>query len=236
MSMADAAVLLHGIEAGNIQGPIEECPITFFDGQLYRSSLVCAHFYSKEFFQRRVSKMLEGHFCCVGCLDVDTHRSPEKNKGFITLSVLKGYVDSDVITEEDAVRVVFKMMKTLTKEFLLEIDVQYRNGYKRCPMCATYVIKPHKHGCHHMTCDHCQIQFCYRCLNYHGNGTTYFPHMHGCPTPGCGGKQFCTDNFLDCCCHPCELCKPGHPCDDCDGVCGSCKVDADDVHAYLDDI
>lgn len=238
VSMVDAALFFQEVEAAIVLGPMGECPITLSDGQLYRSSLACPHFYSIGYLQRNVSRLMNGNFSCVGCMDEDTHPDVNKKKGFITVSLLKGYVNSRVITEEDAVRVIFKMMSTFSKEVLLEVDVQYRNGYKRCPgpRCDAYVIKPHKHGCHHMTCNVCSIQFCYRCLNYHGDGSTYFPHFNGCPTKGCEGNNFCTVNLFDCCCHPCEICKPGQSCDDCDGVCGSCKVDGDDVNAYLDDI
>lgn len=226
MSLADALEFLQGVVALPIKGPIGECPLLFLpDEQLYRSSAMCAHFYSGLYIHSMLGEMEAGKLCCAGCTADDLHYNEGKKKGFFTFSLLKGYVKDEVITEEEASRVILKMMKTYSMDVLLELDDQFRHGYKRCPgpTCDAWVIKPYKHGCHHMRCKLCNVHFCYRCLNYSGNGSHYFTGINGCTTPGC--QPFCEEDVNECCCIICELCTPGVSCEECDVPCPSCKVD-----------
>lgn len=86
---------------------------------------------------------------------------------------------------------------------------------KPCPRCRAPITHFKGHACHHITpatdgggCSVCHHQFCYVCLAQW--------HRCRCPT-------FCTD---DCGCPPCPACRPGQPCQDCDGDrrCPSCSA------------
>ena len=144
-------------------------------------------------------------------------------KGFFTLSLLKGYVENEVLSVEVAASIVLRMLKTYKVAELQELDAQFGNGYKKCPgpSCNAWIKKAFKHGCHHVKCKECKTQFCFRCQNYHEDGRVYFPNMNGCPNKGC--KGLCA-NMNECLCHPCDDCKPGLSCDDCDMPCPSCEV------------
>ena len=91
------------------------------------------------------------------------------------------------------------MLKSFFDEDLIELDVQVKNGCKKCPgkNCDAMVIKSYKHGCHHVTCTRCRIQFCYRCLNYEGDGSHYFTDAGGCPNPGCTPTICQSETILD---------------------------------------
>jgi len=228
VELADASALLAQIPPVSVVARIGECPmLNIEDVSLFRSSLGCAHLYCAQFIRGRLEDVVAGAFCCTGCIAEDLNYNADKYKGFISLSLLKGYVEAEVMEHADAVRIVLQMMKTFSKEFMMDIDVHLRNGNKRCPRpeCNAYILHQWAHGCHHTTCVVCNIHFCYRCMNYLNDGSTYFDGIGGCPTDGC--TAYCSEDITDCFCAPCETCQPGVSCALCDGPnghCTSCKI------------
>ena len=118
--MGDAAELLAPIVAAQIYAGIGECTMMLVSGaELFRSSLGCAHNYSRDFHFGRLQNVIDGQFCCQGCVFEDQHLNPEKLKGFITLSMVKAFVEVGFWSEADGIRSVLQMMKVHSKEELL---------------------------------------------------------------------------------------------------------------------
>lgn len=161
--------------------------------------------------------MLAGQLNCVQCTNNDLHPNPAKLKGLFTPSLIRGWVEESVMTPSTAAKIVLRLLKKHGSEVLLSTDHQFLSGAKRCPRpsCDTWVDKPWQHGCHHFQCGICHIHFCFRCMNYCGDGSTFFQGIGGCPTPGC--HMHCSLDNSECFCKPCDVCKPGTPCKDCHG-------------------
>lgn len=101
---------------------------------------------------------------------------------------------------------------------------------KPCPQCGYRTTHWHGHSCHHIRpgggCPNCHTHWCYVCgqLKHRANPDC---HLHG--------STFCrTDAINDniephpyphdrrCGCPICNICRPGAPCDQCDGDCVVC--------------
>ena len=87
-----------------------------------------------------------------------------------------------------------------------------------CPGCGTGVVHARGHHCHHISpgtgCLTCGTHFCYQCGIAHLPGASH----NSCPTPGC--KLWCD---ATCSCPDCTDCRPGQPCEECQGECWTCR-------------
>ena len=108
------------------------------------------------------------------------------------------------------------------------LDVGFINiTSKGCPHCGYRITHYHGHACHHIRpgtgCPNCGHHFCFSCLRRGTSGST------------CGCRLFCdNDNVLEniattpyprdtrCGCTFCNLCRPGRPCEQCNGRCVVC--------------
>lgn len=135
MTLEDAGALLASVTGVDTFASIGPCNMMMEDEvELFRQCWNCPHNYSRPFIKGRVQSMVDGNFCCAGCVSEDLHFNAAKNKGFISLSVLKGYVESEVIDLLEGTRIVLQMMKKFSKEYLIEMDapVRRKNGQEKC--------------------------------------------------------------------------------------------------------
>ena len=109
---------------------------------------------------------------------------------------------------------------------------------KRCPnpACSERISHFHGHACHHISpssdgCPRCHQHFCYVCRRPHGPPGDGYQRHRRCPH----GSSYCSNaNILAhlrrtpyphdarCGCPMCPHCRPGRPCEQCDGQCVVC--------------
>jgi len=109
---------------------------------------------------------------------------------------------------------------------------------KPCPnrSCRQRISHFHGHGCHHISpntggCQACHQHFCFVCLRPHGAPGSGYQRNTFCRH----GSSFCSNQNIAanlvmepiphdrrCGCVMCPHCKPGRPCEQCDGRCAVC--------------
>ena len=93
------------------------------DVQLFRSSFGYTHFYSGTAISNMTTtRMLKDIFFCAGCEAEDVKPKSSKKKGSFTLSLLKGYVENEVLSVQVAASIVLRMMKTYK---VAELQLQF---------------------------------------------------------------------------------------------------------------
>jgi hypothetical protein len=198
------------LPTANILRPVGKCPLSGSHEQLFNCSRDCNHAFSERALSEFLSAAVRnGPFPvrCPICVADGTER------GLITRGTIRSLVINEIITQMEGVRLLDQQMRSIKDE--ASLDLQYSLS-KPCPFCATPIAHYKGHGCHHITpgsgCPSCHNHFCYTCLSYRGDGSSW----QGCPNED---ELFCDE---ECDCPLCPDCTPGHSCDNCDGPSGEC--------------
>ena len=197
----------------------------------------------------------EGKVFCFGkCEDEGNNMTGGRDCPFeYTLKVIVSHGSEDAIesytrniarlaawdAEEEQIRIqqqlLLQQQNQATEDFLEQFA-------KNCPKCKSPEGSHLKgHGCHHIICRNvkCKHQWCYVCQGDYSKcgcpfqgGTSCVPRCSSCrkklkddyPDHQCSCPRT-KRKVIDCGCLPCNICKPGKPCKDCDGFgdCPSCN-------------
>ena len=140
VELVDAEKYLHDCVTAAVLVGEGECPLMNDVDVLYRVSMGCACKVGARFINGHMDAMIGGQFSCLKCPEENANICPSKFKGLVTPSVVKGYAEHGLVSENQAARYTLKLLKVYGLAKIREVDEAFLSGSKKCPAVNCEVI------------------------------------------------------------------------------------------------